>query len=758
MTLREPATNEMTSIPQHAYERVAGHVELPPTPNPEPADGHDLPKASASSTTSQTATHLDWLRAHHRVLEKSLGNKTGVVNRDVPIVVSGDDLSLAELVAVAQYNVPIQVSTDDKIKGRVNGSVEFLKQHLEKGEVVYGINTGYGGSADTRSNDFVSMQRALIQHQNSGVLLPSDLGQSNDDFPESSLGLKPHNLPRPVVRGTMLARINSLLRGHSAVRLTIIENIVTLLNHDFIPVIPLRGSISASGDLSPLSYIAGALEGNHDIFLDCRMPNGKRQVISADRAIQLAGLTPTTMMPKEGLGLMNGTAVSVAGATMALHETQYLALATQVATAMCTEAMRGSADNYHPFIADIRPHPGQREAGVNIFKMLETSKLVVGKDSHTAGLYQDRYALRTSSQWIGPQLEDLLLSARQLEVELNSTTDNPLVDTQANMVHHGGNFQAAAVTSAMEKTRLTLQMFGKLMFAQCTELINPQLNHILSPNLCFDDPDLSYTFKGIDINMAAYQSELAFLANPVSTHVQSAEMHNQAVNSLALISARYTQDAVELVSLMTSAFIYAICQALDLHVLYIEYMTLIEQKARPAFEQAFASTLPPAEINTLWTEIFGAVKAGLTSAKSKALDERARIASESAMVPLTKALLAAPKAAENNAFAALGEFTTNLQETITSSIRATRVRFSTSEPPTLQYLGQGSATMYRFVRHELNVPLHRGLVEHPTFSSSERDGVRASAGEKVTLGRRIGTIYGALRSGRMRKVLLQCVA
>jgi phenylalanine ammonia-lyase len=417
------------------------------------------------------------------------------------------------------------------------------------------------------------MQRALIQHQNSGVLLPSDLGQSSDDFDESSLGLKGHNLPRPIVRGTMLARINSLLRGHSAVRLVVVENIATLLNHDFVPIIPLRGSISASGDLSPLSYIAGALEGNHDIFLDCRMENGKRQILSADKAVQLAGLTPTTMMPKEGLGLMNGTAVSVAGATMALHETQYLALSTQVLTAMCTEAMRGSADNYHPFIADIRPHEGQMEAGANIFKMLETSKLVVGKDSHTAGLYQDRYALRTSSQWIGPQLEDLMLSAKQLEVELNSTTDNPLVDPEAGMVHHGGNFQAASVTSAMEKTRLSLQMLGKLMFAQCTELINPQLNHILSPNLCFDDPDLSYTFKGIDINMASYQSELAFLANPVSTHVQSAEMHNQAVNSLALISARYTLDAVELVSLMTAAFLYALCQALDLHVLYIEYIT-----------------------------------------------------------------------------------------------------------------------------------------------------------------------------------------
>lgn len=101
MTLREPAASEMTSVPQHAYERVAGHVNLPPTPNPEPADGQDATKAAIPAAESQTASHLEWLSAHHRILEKSFG-KSGVVSRDVPIVVSGEDLSLAELVAVAQ--------------------------------------------------------------------------------------------------------------------------------------------------------------------------------------------------------------------------------------------------------------------------------------------------------------------------------------------------------------------------------------------------------------------------------------------------------------------------------------------------------------------------------------------------------------------------------------------------------------------------------------------------------------------------------
>ncbi|KAI7581121.1 phenylalanine ammonia-lyase, partial [Hortaea werneckii] len=417
------------------------------------------------------------------------------------VVINGQDLSLAEVVAVSCHRAQVRLTDDEKIRSSVNASIDFIKEHLDRGEVVYGINTGFGGSADARSSDFTSVQRGLIQHQNGAILLPADTGRQPDERTDNLTSLKSHALTRTVVRAAMLARCNSLMRGHSAVRLSVIDSIVALLNHDFVPVIPLRGSISASGDLMPLSYVAGALEGNHDIYLDCRTSGSKREILPASEALRRAGLEPTVMRPKEGLGLMNGTAVSVAAGTLALHETQYLILATQALTAMCTEALRGSADNFHPFISNVRPHSGQREVAENIWRQLKTSKLVVGKDSKWAGLYQDRYALRTASQWIGPQIEDLMLSTRQLDVELNSTTDNPLIDADEGIVHHGGNFQAVSVTSAMEKTRLALNMLGKLMFAQSSELINPMLNNILTPNLCFDEPGVSFTFKGVDINM-----------------------------------------------------------------------------------------------------------------------------------------------------------------------------------------------------------------------------------------------------------------
>lgn len=173
---------------------------------------------------------------------------------------------------------------------------------------------------------------------------------------------------------------------------------------------------------------------------------------------------------------------------------------------------------------------------------------MVGDD--VGKLRQDRYAWRTSPQFLGPQIEDILSALGTVTQECNSSkphryfwplstpiddtdmpiaTDNPLVEPSTGDVHHGGNFQAMAVTNAMEKTRLALNHIGKLLFTQAIELINPMFNRGLPPSLAATDPSVNYHCKGLDICMAAYVSELGFLANPVSTHIQSAEMHNQSL-------------------------------------------------------------------------------------------------------------------------------------------------------------------------------------------------------------------------------------
>jgi phenylalanine ammonia-lyase len=219
-----------------------------------------------------------------------------------------------------------------------------------------------------------------------------------------------------------------------------------------------------------------------------------------------------------------------------LNDAVHLGMLAQICTAMGTEALLGMRGNYDPFIHDVaRPHPGQVEAARTIWELLDGSQLSVNHekevtvDEDQGELRQDRYPLRTAPQFLGPQVEDILAALDTITIECNSTTDNPLVDGDKGEVHHGGNFQAMSVSNSMEKTRLALHHIGKLLFAQAIELINPAQNRGLPPSLAATDPSLNYHGKGVDIAVAAYVSELGHLANPVSTHVQSAEMHNQAV-------------------------------------------------------------------------------------------------------------------------------------------------------------------------------------------------------------------------------------
>jgi phenylalanine ammonia-lyase len=204
---------------------------------------------------------------------------------------------------------------------------------------------------------------------------------------------------------------------------------------------------------------------------------------------------------------------------------------------------------------------------------------------------------------MGPQLEDLILAHKQVTVELNTTTDNPLVDVAANKVHHGGNFQGVSVTSATDKARSALQMMGKMLFAQSSELVNP--NNGLPPNLVADESSLSYTMKGVDINMAAYTSELGFLEHPVGPHVQSAEMSNQSLNSLALLSARYAHTALDVSSMSAAAYLYMLCQAIDLRVMLVRFLTDIKPRMESITEEYFAALLPPGDLKLLQKRVMG---------------------------------------------------------------------------------------------------------------------------------------------------------
>ncbi|RAL04237.1 aromatic amino acid ammonia-lyase [Aspergillus ibericus CBS 121593] len=223
-----------------------------------------------------------------------------------------------------------------------------------------------------------SLQAALLQHTQAGILVAVDKDEhGTPEHPGS------HSMPSAWVRASIAVRANANVRGHSAVSIPMLNSLLQLLAHRITPIGPLRGSISASGDLTPMSYIAGTIEGSPDIYV--RLCN----------------------------------------------DAHLLAVTSQALTALGVEALTGTAESFHPFIHATRPHRGQIESAANILTLLQGSHLAtepLPKSRTSPGLIQDRYAWRSAPQWLGPQLEDLTLASTQLHTELNSSTDNPLIN------------------------------------------------------------------------------------------------------------------------------------------------------------------------------------------------------------------------------------------------------------------------------------------------------------------------------------------
>ncbi|QRW25470.1 phenylalanine ammonia-lyase [Rhizoctonia solani] len=668
-----------------------------------------------------------------------------------PVIVNGHNLTIPSVVAAARHGARVALDDSHDIKSRMTKAENAIEDKLRTGKVfmVFPPDLVVAHIADTRTSQHLALGKALLQHQHSGIL-PSFThpGHVAEDKPEAPLPLSdPLNtlsMPESWVRAAMLIRMNSLIRGHSGVRWELLERMVSILDNDITPLVPLRGSISASGDLSPLSYVAGTIFGNEQIRCYHGKRNGElpRQITSSRAALQAAGIEPLKLAAKEHLGLLNGTAFSAAVASLALNDAVHMGMLAQVLTAMGTEALVGTQGSHHPFIhAVARPHPGQVEAAKHIWDLLEGSKLAqLGEEKEITieedegKLRQDRYPLRTAPQFIGPQLEDILHAWSVVTQECNTTTDNPLIDGETGHVHHGGNFQAMAVTNAMEKTRLALHHLGKILFAQSTELLNPAFNRGLPPSLAASDPSVNYHAKGLDIASAAYVSELGFLANPVSTHVQSAEMHNQAVNSLALISARATVQALDVLSLLTASYLYLVCQAVDLRAQQRELATGVAQIINEELGKNFAAV----SIASVQGPVFKAVMESYEVTSTMDAAPRMHTAAAAATAPLIELLPESDLAGIKAFRSAVG----NRSGELYARLQGEYLRGERGAAPAAHLLGN-TRPVYEFVRVELGVKMH-GIDNLNRFEEGWTG---------LTVGQNVSVIYEAIRDGKLQEVI-----
>lgn len=449
-----------------------------------------------------------------------------------------DPLSIEAVASIATQQCSISLSKDQGFRARISRGSDFLDRLLAEEGVIYGVTTGYGDSCT------VSIPANLVKE------LPRHLytfhGCGLGEYLSPSLG-----------RAVLAARLASLCQGYSGVSVELLTRLAMLLSRDIVPVIPAEGSVGASGDLTPLSYVAAVLCGDRQVYW-------RGQIRETSEVFAELNITPLVLRPKEGLAIMNGTAVMTGLACMAFKRADYLAkLATRI-TALASLSVKGNASHFDAVLFSAKPHPGQQQIAAWLRDDLHT-----GDAPRNSQRLQDRYSLRCAPHVIGV-LADTLPWLRQLiENELNSANDNPIIDGEGEHVLHGGHFYGGHIALAMDTLKNVVANIADLLDRQMALISDPKFNNGLPANLSGarkERASINHGFKAVQIGTSAWTAEALKLTMPASVFSRSTECHNQDKVSMGTIAARDCLRVLQLTEQVASAVLLAGCQGLELRL------------------------------------------------------------------------------------------------------------------------------------------------------------------------------------------------
>jgi len=368
------------------------------------------------------------------------------------VSLTGKNLKIEDVYNVAVRNEKVELHPD--AIGRLKKCRSFLEKKLEEKEVMYGINTGIGEFSETMLTDeqTAQFQKYLIYNHSAGIGEPAPLSH---------------------VRAAMLSRLNVLANGNSACRPVIAETYIDMLNKGLTPVMCVKGSVGACGDLSPMSQIALTLMGEGEIFY-------KGERMPAAKAMEKAGIPVPGLMARDGLAAINGSNVISGIGCLRLYETERWMKQAQIAAAMTLEALMANLKPYDVRLHQLRGFNGAMTCAANIKKVIEGSDLLTGKMKVKV---QDAYSMRSTPQVLGAAVDMLRYARQQFEIELNGVGDNPVFLPDDNVVLTGANFQATPISLPLDAVGACITMVSVMSERRLNRLLNPALSVGLPPFL-----------------------------------------------------------------------------------------------------------------------------------------------------------------------------------------------------------------------------------------------------------------------------------
>lgn len=449
-----------------------------------------------------------------------------------PLFLDKEMIAIDDLVAVARTNREAAVSADGE--GRVARTSALIERWVKEKRVIYGITTGFGALCNVSipEKDTRRLQENILMSHAAGVGEP---------------------LPEAVVRAIMALRVHDLCMGYSGCRMKTIRYLLAFLNQGVTPVVPEKGSVGASGDLAPTAHLGLVLIGKGEAFYQ-----GRR--IPGAEALERIGLPPLSLAAGEGLALINGTQVMTAIGVLVVNDAVRLSKTADIACAMTLEVLMGSNSEFDPRIHQVRPHPGQLVTADNMLRLTEDSEIIASHQG--CARVQDAYTLRCAPQIHGASKDAVAHARRVIEIEINSTTTNPLIFPDTEEVRLGGNFHGQPVSMAADYLSMGLAELGGVSERRIERLVNPQLSEL--PAFLVKEGGLNSGYMLGQYAAAALVSENKVLAHPACVDSIPTSANKEDHVSMGTIAIRQSREILANVENVIAIELLCAAQAYDL--------------------------------------------------------------------------------------------------------------------------------------------------------------------------------------------------